>query len=74
MPVKSRPKYWLNALRSTSSFLSAFCIGYEVELLDILPDGTVDLADLKQRLRPDAVLVAVTAVDSELIRFLQTRK
>ena len=40
--------------------------GYEVELLDILPDGTVDLADLKQRLRPDTVLVAVTAVDSEL--------
>ncbi len=40
--------------------------GYEVELLDILPDGTVDLADLKRRLRPDTVLVAVTAVDSEL--------
>ena len=29
-------------------------------------DGTVDLADLKKRLRPDTVLVAVTAVDSEL--------
>ena len=40
--------------------------GYEVELLDILPDGTVDLASLKKRLRPDTVLVAVTAVDSEL--------
>ena len=40
--------------------------GYEVELLDIRPDGTVDLADLKRRLRPDTVLVAVTVVDSEL--------
>lgn len=40
--------------------------GYEVELLDILSDGTVDLADLKKRLRPDTVLVAVTTVDSEL--------
>ena len=40
--------------------------GYEVELLDILSDGTVYLADLKKRLRPDTVLVAVTAVDSEL--------
>ena len=38
----------------------------EVELLDILPDGTVDLTDLKNRLRPDTVLVAMTAVDSEL--------
>ena len=40
--------------------------GYEVELLNICSDGTVDLADLKKRLRPDTVLVAVTAVDSEL--------
>ena len=40
--------------------------GYEVELLDIRPDGTVDLAGLKKRLRPDTILVAVTAVDSEL--------
>lgn len=40
--------------------------GYEVELLGIRPDGTVDLADLKKRLRPDTILVAVTAVDSEL--------
>ena len=40
--------------------------GYEVELLDILPDGTVSLADLEKRLRPDTILVAVTAVDSEL--------
>ena len=40
--------------------------GYEVELLDICSDGTVDLTDLKNRLRPDTVLVAATAVDSEL--------
>ena len=40
--------------------------GYEVELLGIRSDGAVDLADLKRRLRPDTVLVAVTAVDSEL--------
>ena len=40
--------------------------GYEVELLDICSDGTVDLTDLKNRLRPDTVLVAATTVDSEL--------
>ena len=38
----------------------------EMCIRDSLPDGTVDLADRKQRLRPDTVLVAVTAVDSEL--------
>ena len=37
-----------------------------MELLNICSDGTVDLADLKNRLRPDTVLVAVTAVDNEL--------
>ena len=37
-----------------------------MELLDICSDGTVDLTDLKNRLRPDTVLVAATAVDSEL--------
>ena len=40
--------------------------GYEIDLLDIRQDGTVDLAHLKELLRPDTILVAVTAVDSEL--------
>ena len=40
--------------------------GYEIDLVDIKQDGTVDLAHLRELLRPDTVLVAVTAVDSEL--------
>ena len=40
--------------------------GYEIDLVDIKQDGTVDLAHLKELLRPDTILVAVTAVDSEL--------
>ena len=40
--------------------------GYEIDLVDIRQDGTVDLAHLKELLRPDTILVAVTAVDSEL--------
>ena len=40
--------------------------GYEIDLVDIRQDGTVDLAHLKKLLRPDTILVAVTAVDSEL--------
>ena len=40
--------------------------GYEIDLVDIRQDGTVDLAHLKELLRPDTIAVAVTLVDSEL--------
>lgn len=40
--------------------------GYEIDLLDIGRDGCIDPAQLRELLRPDTVLVAVTAVDSEL--------
>ena len=40
--------------------------GYEIDLLDVKQDGTVDLEHLKDLLRPDTICVAVTLVDSEL--------
>ena len=40
--------------------------GYQIDLVDLRPDGTVDLDHLRRLLGPDTVLVAVTAVDSEL--------
>jgi len=40
--------------------------GYEVELVDILPNGTVDLDHFRVLLRHDTVLVCVSWVDSEL--------
>ena len=40
--------------------------GYEINLLDVKQDGTVDLEHLKDLLRPDTICVAVTLVDSEL--------
>ena len=40
--------------------------GYEIDLLDISKDGTIDLDNLRELLRSDTVLVAITAVDSEL--------
>ncbi len=40
--------------------------GWEIDLVNIQPDGTVDLAHLKSLLRQDTVLCAVCAVDSEL--------
>ena len=40
--------------------------GWEIDLAEIGRDGKIDLENLKELLRPDTVLVAVTAVDSEL--------
>jgi cysteine desulfurase len=40
--------------------------GYEIDLVDITKDGTIDLEHLKELLRKDTVLVSVCMVDSEL--------
>ncbi|MGM9636956.1 MAG: cysteine desulfurase family protein [Eubacteriales bacterium] len=40
--------------------------GYEIDLVDIGRDGRVDLEHFRELIRKDTVLVAVTAVDSEL--------
>ncbi|MCQ2408768.1 MAG: cysteine desulfurase [Oscillospiraceae bacterium] len=41
-------------------------LGWEIDLVNIMPDGTVDLGHLRSLLRQDTVLCAVCAVDSEL--------
>lgn len=40
--------------------------GYEIELVNIKRDGSVDLESLKYLIRPDTVLVSICMVDSEL--------
>lgn len=40
--------------------------GYEIDLVDIMRDGTVDVEHLEELMRRDTVLVTVCAVDSEL--------
>ena len=40
--------------------------GYEIDLLDVKQDGTVDLEHLKDLLCSDTICVAITLVDSEL--------
>ena len=40
--------------------------GYEIDLLDVKQDGTVNLEHLRDLLRPDTICVAITLVDSEL--------
>jgi len=52
---------------SVSGTLSALAQqGYEIELLKILPDGTIDFEHLRTAIRRDTVLMCVSAVDSEL--------
>lgn len=40
--------------------------GYEVDLLDINLDGTIDLTHLKELLREDTIIVSIGYVDSEM--------
>lgn len=40
--------------------------GWEIDLADIGRDGRIDIGHLKELIRQDTVLIAVTAVDSEL--------
>ncbi len=40
--------------------------GYDVDFVDILPNGQVDLTHLKELLRTDTVLISLAAIDSEI--------
>jgi len=40
--------------------------GYEIDLVDIMEDGLIDMQHLKELLRDDTVLVSICYVDSEL--------
>lgn len=40
--------------------------GFEVDFVNILPNGLVDINHLKQLLRDDTILVSICAVDSEI--------
>ncbi len=40
--------------------------GYEVDYVDVLPNGKIDIMHLKELLREDTILVSVCMVDSEM--------
>ena len=40
--------------------------GYVIELVRILPNGTIDLRHLESAIRPDTILLCTSAIDSEL--------
>ncbi len=50
----------------TSTVTALQNIGYEVDFVDVLDNGLIDLGHLKELLRPDTILVSIGYVDSEL--------
>ena len=53
-----------SAVSGTLTYLQS--LGYEIDLLSINSDGTVDLEHLRELLRKDTILVTIGYVDSEL--------
>lgn len=53
-----------SSIIATCNYLTK--LGFEVEFVDLNEDGTVDINDLKNKLRDDTILVSISAVDSEL--------
>ncbi|MFT8887986.1 MAG: cysteine desulfurase family protein [Ethanoligenens sp.] len=57
---------WLEHSSVTGALAALAQEGYEIEYLNLTPEGQVDLADLRAKLRKDTVLVSVCMVDSEI--------
>lgn len=68
--LSSRGKHLITTAFEHSSATACFQQlqkeGFEVDIVDVLNDGTVDLDDLKRLLRNDTILVSIVAVQSEI--------
>lgn len=53
-----------NAVLDPCRYLQS--LGFEVTILPVQPDGLIDLADLKQAIRLDTILVSVMAANNEI--------
>ena len=53
-----------SSVSETVKFLESF--GYTVEYLNLLPDGKIDLEDLKNKLTNETILVSICQVNSEI--------
>lgn len=53
-----------SSIIATCNYLTK--LGFEVEFVNLNEDGTVDINDLKNKIRDDTILVSISAVDSEL--------
>ena len=70
LKYKNRGKHILttklehSSVSETVKFLESF--GYTIEYLNLLPDGKIDLEDLKNKLTNEIVLVSICQVNSEI--------
>ena len=70
LKYKNRGKHILttklehSSVSETVKFLESF--GYTIEYLNLLPDGKIDLEDLKNKLTNETVLVSICQVNSEI--------
>lgn len=53
-----------SSIIATCNYLTK--LGFEVEFVDLLEDGTVNIDDLKFKLRDDTIMVSIAMIDSEL--------
>lgn len=53
-----------SSIIATCNYLTK--LGFEVEFVNLLDDGTVDIDDLKSKMRDDTIMVSISMVDSEL--------
>lgn len=67
---KNRGKHILVSSLEHNSIISSCTAlqenGFEIELIPVTKEGTIDISCLKQMIRPDTILVSVCSVDSEL--------
>lgn len=66
---KNKGKHILLGSFEHNSIISASLsdsLGLEIELVNVLKNGLIDLDDLKNKIRKDTILVSISAVDSEL--------
>ena len=67
---KNRGKHIISTKLEHSSVLNTLnyleTLGYKIDYLEILPDGKIDLNDLKKKIRDDTILVSISQVNSEI--------
>ena len=67
---KNRGKHIISTKLEHSSVLNTLnyleTLGYKIDYLEILPDGKIDLNDLKKKIRNDTILVSISQVNSEI--------